>query len=280
MKLWCYDDAHYWGSTIERAAKLRGVEVKMFDSVRQPDDGFLFFHMHNHPSVRTQHKRMQQHFATSPDLKMVPCYRGAMIYDDKLEQLRQFPNYLPKTHVFRTPTMAREFIETCPALPIISKSSEGGGVRTLRNYDDMRREVKGAFSDLGIKNKYGTRHHSYLYWQTFVGNPEFVIRMVRIGHSWIMLKRGRRVDMERKITPVVNLDNGMKNAFDYGWKFFEEQHLRFGAVDLIPVGDSYNVLKFTASWSLRTFAGSKFPDGRDGTDVADVLLDEMLSGRL
>jgi glutathione synthase/RimK-type ligase-like ATP-grasp enzyme len=275
--LWAYDDSHYWGSTLVAAARKRGIDAQLFDSVRQPTFGHVFVHMHNHPSLRMHTKRMIQHFATNPQLQTVPSYRESVLFDDKLEQLRQFAKVIPPTHVFRTPTMAREFIDTEPVLPVISKSSEGGGVRTLRTYDDMRREIKQAFSDLGIKNKYGSRQHGVLYWQSYVGDPEYVTRVAKIGRNAIMVKRGRRVNMVREMIPVVEMNADDLRVLAFAESFFETQGLTFGAVDLIPNGESFYLLKFTVSWPLRTFAGSRFKDGRAGTEIIEVMLDEVLS---
>lgn len=281
MKLWCYDDAHNWGTALVALANGQGVDAHLFDSVRQPDTGHLFMAMHNHPAVRHIQKRMMQQFATNPQLRLVPSYRESVLYDDKLEQLRQFATDIPKTYVFRTPTMVREFIETQPALPLISKSSEGGGVRTLRTYDDCRREVKQAFSDLGIRNKYGTRHHGYLYWQEYVGDPDYTTRVARIGLDYIVSRRSRRVDMQRTITPLTELDNDALSARRMAEEFFDRNGIRYGAVDLMPnEGNGWYVIKYTASWPMRSFFGGKFKSGRMGEETVQVLLDAIVSGAL
>jgi hypothetical protein len=89
MKLWCFDDAHYWGTSLAEAAQKRGHEVALFDTVKEVgQEGILFYHMHHHPAVRDHHKRAMAQFATIPGLKLIPSYRTSVLYDDRIEQLR------------------------------------------------------------------------------------------------------------------------------------------------------------------------------------------------
>lgn len=280
MRLWCFDDAHHWASSLKEAGEAKGHTVRLFDDFKQPDNGHVFIHMHNHPSVRHHHRRLVQHFATNPLLHVVPGYREAMLYDNKIDQLCNFVQYMPPTKVLRTPSVAREYLDSMPPLPMISKSSEGGGVRMLRTYDDCKREIKLAFSDLGIKSKYGSRAHGYLYWQQYLGDPEHVIRVACIGSNTIMLKRGRRIEMSRRIKPVVEQDDETFSAGQFAREFFHTHGFKFGAVDLLRSGDTWYLIKFTTTWSLISFAESRFADGRSGAEMPAVIIDEMVAGTL
>lgn len=262
-------------------AASRGHDAKLFDTVRQPDSGYVFMHMHSHPAVRNNHKRMMQHFATNPALWLIPSYRVSVMHDDKLEQQRQLARYLPPTHLFRSPTMARDYIETMPTLPLISKSSEGSGTRMLRTHDDLRREVKLAFSDLGVKNRYGDRHHGYVYWQDYVGDQDNVTRVLVIGQQRLVLRRGKRVNGLREHTPVIELDANGAAACVYVNELASDHAIKFAAFDVIQVGKTWNLLKITVNWSVRRYNECRFfPDNRLGTAIWDVLMDEIDKGNL
>src|SRR4051812_13639792 len=101
-KIWALNDVHNWGVMLLRAAQQRGYDAHLFEDAREPDEGVAFIHIHHHPSVRGVHKRLAQVLATNPNVQLVPSYRSTVLYDDKLEQLRSFAKYMPRTHVFTT----------------------------------------------------------------------------------------------------------------------------------------------------------------------------------
>ena len=134
----------------------------MFDEPRQPDNGYAFMHMHYHPQVRALHKRIMQVMAMNPKLVLVPDYRMSVLYDDKAEQARQFSKWLPRTHIFWTPNGARNYLEHSAKFPFVSKAQEGSSsanVRFIETIDQAKLEVRQAFSDIGIKLKYGQAQH-------------------------------------------------------------------------------------------------------------------------
>jgi glutathione synthase/RimK-type ligase-like ATP-grasp enzyme len=281
MKIWCYDDAHYWGASLMDAANKRGHDAKMFDNISGPDEGVVFMHMHAHPAVRKHHKGLMQHFATNPQFHLIPDYRATMLYDDKVEQLRQLSKYMPQTRLFRSPAMAREYLETQPALPIISKSCVGAGVRYLRNADDARREIKLAFSDLGVKNKFGDKHHGYLYWQNNIGDAPYAVRVIGIGDQRILVKRPRsanRLDpFDHKLHAITELNEETLGAIEAADRIFEAEHFNFAGLDMMQGEDKkWHLLKMTVGWHVRKLFNCKFfPDNRAGTDFWDVLVDQI-----
>lgn len=276
MKVWCYEDAHYWGSSVLEEGARRGWEMRLFDSARQPDSGVVFMHMHAHPAVRNHHKRIMQHLATIPTLKLWPEYTAAMLYDDKLEQLRRMAKYMPATQLFRTPLAARDYVDSQPVLPIMSKSSEGPGVRMLRTYDDCLREIKLAFSDLGLRNRHGLRSHGYLYWQTHVGVTDSVMRVVCIGDQRLFLKRGPRVRNERELTPIVQMTDEAVGALALSDRICKDMAFNMVGLDLIEDAGVWRLLKIIVGWNARKYNDCTFiPDGRNGTKVWEVICDQI-----
>lgn len=274
MKLWAYNDAHNWGAELVAVAEARGYNARLFEQYREVTDGVVFVHMHAHPSVRTHHKRLVSMLATKPDVKLIPSYRLAMLYDDKLEQLRQLARWLPPTRLLTSPAQARDFIDSQPPLPIVSKSGEGSGVRILTSYDEMHREVKLAFSDLGIKNRFGTRHHSYLYWQKYLGPLEKTIRVLSIGSQRMALVRGRR----NEVDPEPNLDE-LTAATEFATMLAKEEGFNFCGFDIARFGESFRLLKVTVGWPLARYQDCVFkPDGRKGSDFWTVTMDEIEKG--
>jgi len=287
-RIWCFDDSHHWGRELAATAQRRAYDVHMFDSAGQPDYGYLFMHMHHHPNVRAIHKRMMQHFATKPELTCVPDYRSSVLYDDKLEQLRSFARWMPKTRVFRSPSAARRFIDEGPQFPFISKTSEGAGshnVRLIRTVDEARREVKLAFSDLGIKCRYEQRQHGYLYWQELVEGNKYDLRIISCGKQRLILKRFNRQDVpfasgSGKFEAIKELDGETASALNYADCFFNEERQPWCGIDLVhdDKGKWY-LLETTVGWKMSGYFDCRFfPDGRNGKQFWDVFLDELEQG--
>jgi hypothetical protein len=58
------------------------------------------------------HKGLMQHFATNPQFHLIPDYRATMLYDDKIEQLRQLSKYMPQTRLFKFACNGARVLET------------------------------------------------------------------------------------------------------------------------------------------------------------------------
>ena len=280
--LWCHDDAHNWGQSLQEVASSRGYDARLFSQpMRAITEGTVFLHMHSHPAVRLHHKRMAQQFATNPDIVLIPSYKIASLYDDRLEQLRHLAAFMPPTRIFTSPQQARDFVETQPPLPIVSKSGEGSGIRLLRTYDDLHREVKLAFSDLGLKNRFGVRHHGYVYWQKFMGEHDYSMRILGIGSQRMAIKRGNRGQgAERTAIPATFTE--AESALQFANELIAQQGFNFGAYDLIPDGaGGWKLLKLSVGWYVLRYAGATFiPDGRKGASVWEVLMDEIEAGNM
>jgi hypothetical protein len=273
MKLWCFDDAHYWGTSLAEAAQKRGHEVALFDTVKEVgQEGILFYHMHHHPAVRDHHKRAMAQFATIPGLKLIPSYRTSVLYDDRIEQLREFGAYMPKTVVLRSPRMAHAYLDAGPDhLPIVSKSHIGPGTRTLATIDEARKEIKHAFSDIGIKNRYGVYHHGTLYWQQNVENTEKTFRVLIIGtQAMVEVREGQR------LIAIVEETEETRNVVAFARMIAMMHGIHFAGFDFIRNGSSWYLMKIIAGWSLRRYVNARFfPDGRTGAEFWEVMVDQM-----
>ena len=299
LKVWCYDDAHNWGSLLAQAAAARGHDAHMFDDPRQPDQGYAFMHMHYHPQVRSMHKRIMQVMAMNPKLVLVPDYRMSVLYDDKAEQARQLSKWLPRTQLFWTPNGARNFLEKNAKFPFISKTQEGSSsanVRLIETLDAAKLEVRQAFSDIGIKCKYGQVQRGYLLWQDFIPDNTGDIRIVAIGNRRIMLKRDNRGEKavsngNGKITPIASLTEEYLAALEFAHDFFVQEDIKWGCVDVVydRAKERHFALETTVGWTMHAYhdcafmrwdpsAGAWMNDGRSGADIWNVLLDEMEQG--
>jgi hypothetical protein len=278
MKIWCFDDAHTWGANLAETASKRGHECVLFDAVREVrTGGILFYHMHAHPAVRDFHKRAMAQFATVPSLKLIPSYRLAQLYDDRIEQLRVFGDYMPPTQVFRSPALASEYLETGPDLPMVSKTQIGPGVRMLETIDAARREIKLAFSDFGLPNRYKVLTHGALYWQQLVQH-DWTYRVYIVGSSSLIEMR-KGTDH----SPVIAPDQNCWEAVSHARSIFDEAGLKFGALDLIKcsVSGSWYLMKVVAGWPMRRVLQAQFVGSeRKGVDFWEVFCDELEKGNL
>lgn len=290
MKIWCYEDTQGWGQGLCSAANNRGHDARMFFTYDQPDDGYLFFHMHNHPQVRARHKRMMEHFATNSLLTLIPDFLSSQLYDDKVAQLRAFSKWMPRTHLIRSPTVAREMIERNELkVPFISKSAEGSSshnVRLIRTLDEARVEIKQAFSDRGIAQKHGQKQMSYLYWQELIEKNTHDIRIIALGNQRLVLRRGNRDNVpfasgSGRLDHITQLDDECASALEFADRFFKEENQLWCGIDLVKdhEADRWYLLETTVGWTLHGYFQCKFfPDGRMGTEIWEVVLDEMEKG--
>jgi len=290
MKIWCFDDSHRWGEELHAVATRRGHDARLFDSLATPTDGHVFMHMHHHPNVRAAHKRMMQHFATNPDLTVVPDYRSAMLYDDKIEQLRQFSRWMPRTRLFKSPGAARRYLDEGPVFPFISKTSEGASsnnVRLIKDIDEAKTEIKRAFSDLGIKCHYGQFQHGYLYWQDFIPDNDHDIRIIAIGDHRLLLRRGNREKLPFAsgsgiLEPIIKLDRECEEALAFADRFFKDEHQMWCGIDVVKnksTGKWY-LLETTVGWKMSGYFDCRFfPDGRLGKEIWDVFIDQLEQGK-
>jgi hypothetical protein len=299
LKVWCYDDAHNWGSLLAQAAIARGHDAHLFDDPRVPDKGYAFMHMHFHPQVRSLHKRHMASMAMNPQLKLVPDYRMSVVYDDKAEQARQFSKWIPRTRIFWAPTSARNWLEKGATFPFVSKSQEGAAstnVRLVETIDQANLEVRHAFSDIGIKCKYGQVQRGYLLWQEFIPDNTGDYRVVAIGNKRIMLRRNNRgaravTTGPGDIIPVKQLNDQSLAALDFAHDFFTDEDIKWGCVDIIydKKRERHFVLECTVGWTMHAYsdcaffewdaqAGAWANEGRTGADTWNVLLDEIEAG--
>lgn len=298
MKIWCYEDAHNWGAMLARAAQARGHEAHMFDEPRKPDQGYVFMHMHHHPQVRLLHKRMMAIMAMNPSLVLVPEYRSSNLYDDKIEQARQLSKWMPRTQIYYSPGAAKRALALGLKFPLISKTSEGASshnVRLVSSEDEARREIKEAFSDLGIKCRYGQVQRGYLLWQEFVEGNEGDIRIIAIGRKRLILRRYNRKDRPMasgsgNLKPIVDLsDPEILSALETANQFFRDEDFRWCGIDLIKEKSTgrWLVLETTVGWTLHGYYECAFidcsaPEPRvmeeNGMSVWDVFLDEVEAG--
>jgi len=296
-KLWCYNDVHNWGSMLAKAAAARGHDAHLFEDPREPDRGFVFMHMHYHPQVRELHKRCMRVMSTNPDLTLIPNYRSSVLYDDKAEQARQLAKYMPRTHIYWTPSAARRWLDTQPEIPFMSKASEGArshNVRLVSNYEDAREEIKLAFSDLGIKCRYGQTQRGYLLWQDYIPDNDGDIRVIAIGSQRLVLRRGNHIDRSAnktgRLTPIVKLDDPeIVEALKVADTFFRAENMQWSGIDMVrDTNGRWYILETTVSWTMNAFYECGFmknggamgwnTTGVMGDKIWHVLLDEIEGG--
>jgi glutathione synthase/RimK-type ligase-like ATP-grasp enzyme len=292
IRLWCYNDAHNWGSMLHAEATKRGHDAHLFDDARQPDQGYVFMHMHHHPQVRLVHKRIMAIMAMNPALTLVPEYRSSVLYDDKIEQARQLARWMPRTNVFHTPGAARRYLDKAPELPFMSKASEGASshnVRLVSTYDEARLEIKHAFSDLGIKCRYGQTQRGYLMWQDFIPGNAGDIRVIAIGTKRLLLRRGNRDDrpmasgsgrIEAVTNAMLSKDTEAQQALIFANRFFAQENLNWCGIDLVKdATNRWYVLETTVGWTLNGYYDCEFVGTKlKGDRIWSVFLDEVEAG--
>lgn len=290
MKLWCYNDVRNWGIDLAKAAAARGHDAHLFDDPKEPTDGYVFFHMHHHPMVRLANKRAMALMALNPNLTLIPDYRSSVLYDDKIEQARQFSRWMPRTRVFYTPGAAYRHLAGV-TYPFISKASEGASshnVRLVADEEQARQEIRFAFSDLGLRCRYGQTQRGYLLWQDFVPNNTGDVRIIAIGRTRLILKRQNRDDRPMasgsgKTTPVTahDIDDELTTALHYANEFFTAEKMLWCGVDLVRDNERWYVLESTVGWTMSGYTDCEFfgdPQHRHGNKIWEVFLDELEDG--
>jgi glutathione synthase/RimK-type ligase-like ATP-grasp enzyme len=249
--------------------------------------------MHYHPQVRMLHKRCMAILAMNPDLRLIPDYRSSIVYDDKAEQARQFARWMPRTRIFYTPNAARNFLQHMK-FPFVSKSSEGSSsanVRFVQTQEEARQEIKMAFSDIGIKCRYGQTQRGYLLWQDFISDNTGDVRVLGIGNLRLMVQRRNRGDMPvangNEITPINALTSSdLEHAFQTANEFFKAEKMPWAGVDMVRDHDTgkWYILETTVGWTMHSYAECKFLDmsgeatSRKGDDIWNVLISQIENG--
>lgn len=304
MKLWAYEDVHYWGPGLVEAAGKRGYDARLFDEPRAADEGIVFWHMHHHPNVRQVHKRAMALMTMNPRLLLIPDYRSSILFDDKLEQARQLARWTPRTNVFYTPKAAREWLENAE-YPFMSKSAEGASshnVRLVENYKAAHEEIKYAFSDRGIRCRYALAQRGYLLWQQFIPDNAYDLRVIAVGNKRLVLRRFNREGVPMasgsgKLEPIKVLDAEAASALAWSNSFFTHERMPWCGIDLVSSPNRFDetckqwhVLECTVSWTMTGYNDCSFFNhdaregdkgiGRTGAQVWEVLLDELEAGRM
>lgn len=291
MKLWCFEDAHDWGTKLAQVAQARGHDAHLFDDPRKPDFGHVFMHMHHHPSVRILHKRVMAIMAMNPELTLIPDYQSSVFYDDKLEQARRFARWMPRTHVYYTPGAARRAIDAgAITLPFMSKGSEGASshnVRLVSTVDDARLEIRHAFSDVGIKCRHGQTQRGYLLWQDFVADNHCDVRVLAVGTKRCVIRRANKgTNGAGDVTPVVELTPDIESALTQANLFFDAEQIKWACIDLVQCKQTkrWLILETSVAWTMHGYYESRFFDvqgnaqDHKGNQVWDVLVSELENG--
>jgi len=293
MKLWAFNDSHDWGTQLARAAQARGHDAHLFENPREPDTGNVFMHMHHQPQVRLLHKRCMAIMAMRPELNLIPSYRASCLFDDKLEQARQLARWMPRTHVFYSPGAAKRWLDRGMTIPFVSKSSEGENshnVRIIANLEDAYKEVRYAFSDIGIKCRHQQTQRGYLLWQSHV-DSEAEYRVIAVGRQRLILRREGGDDRsvaqgQGQLRPVLRLDvdDHTVELYALANRFFTEEGIKWGAVDMVRGPDGgWFVTGFTVRWTMHHYYECPFlfdEQKRCGNDIWNVLLDEIEAGAI
>lgn len=296
MKIWCFEDPHDWGERLYRTAKARGHDAHMFETYPEPDEGYVFVHMHHHPQLRADHKELMENLSLNPKLVLIPDYRSAVLYDDKLEQARHLARWMPTTRAFFSPSAAKAYLRTEPKYPFISKSSEGASshnVRLISTPEQAFAEVKAAFSDKGIKMHYELAQRGYVLWQEFIENNPFDIRILGVGEKRIVLRRHNRKDRPMAsgsgdLEPITQLDDGVFSALQYADCFFRQERFDWCGIDLVRDAQRWYILETTVGWNMGGYVKCAVWERRPlnawdktnhlGVDIWHVLIDEIEKG--
>lgn len=281
MKLWCYVDAQYRGSALCDDARKRGIDARLFEHPRMPDDGYVYVHMNAHPSVRFGLKRVTQTLSLNPNIVMIPDYRSSVLFDNKIEQCRQLSRWTPATKIFYTPKAARSFLEHEATFPIVSRTSEGSGqARLIGSAAEAHDEVRYSFSDIGLRVRQAARQQGFLIWQQYLPGNEYDVRVVAIGSQRVLLKRYLQKDRPlyvRRVEQVpINdqLDDALKQALQFANAIFQREDMSYAAADVMYDSklNRWRLADVTCAWPIEPQTHCRV------TDSHTRLLDELEAG--
>jgi glutathione synthase/RimK-type ligase-like ATP-grasp enzyme len=295
MRLWCFDDNQLWGRQLHAAAVARGVDARMFRNPYDCDEGYAFVHMHHHPDVRTRDKRVAGILALNTAIVMVPDYRSTLLYDDKAEQARQLAPWMPKTRLLYSRTQALRELPRM-VFPFMSKAPFGAGshnVRLVASEAQALAEIEDVFpkkkadKPKGIKCRYDQRQRGVLLWQDFLEGNDHDLRIIAIGSQRLILRRKNRPNRPMAsgsglTEPIRELDDECAAALEFADRFFKAHNFRWCGIDLVrdrSQPSAWRVLETTVGWTLSGYDDCNFfPSSRAGSDIWNVLLDEIAAG--
>lgn len=277
MKIWAYSDADGWGAALVARATERGHQATLFHGVDEPDEGIVFLHLYNHPDVAAQQRRMVGALALNTKLTLIPNYVTSLLFYDRLEQARILAPYAPPTRIFYSPAAARRYLDDGATLPISSKTAVGLPLhRALRTQEEAQKEIRLAFSDLGIRGRHGHIQRGYLLWQEFVDQGKDGLRVLVVGRQRLFMRR----DGGREPWPVQDLDQLTESALAWVDQMLARERLTWCVLDLArDKTGAWRALGMSQCQHLEAYQLAVFhPSGAPGSNVWNVLLDELEAG--
>jgi hypothetical protein len=301
MRIYVFPDPRGVGQAVAKAAIKRG-----HDLVTQPAFGEVgYVRTMNYGEWRALSLGMLSNlhdlaFAT------LPSYQDSLLYDDKVEQLPVLSRWLPKTHVIHNApgVVVRPKMD----LPFISKTASGSAsknVRIIRTQADADAEWKAAFGGEGIyciSAGRKSRQRGYLYWQEFIPDNPYDIRVVVNGDHLYGLRRFNRSEDQPfasgsgKLEPIHNLlyktsVYAHRDEVDHLRRSFQLAHeislalgTRWACYDFVrdwKKGVTY-VLEVSFSWTEPAYAQCPCfdrvtlePNGRTAQEWPEFAVDEM-----
>jgi glutathione synthase/RimK-type ligase-like ATP-grasp enzyme len=289
--LWCCDDAFgaaRWGHDLCMAARKRGIDARLFTNPAEPDAGYAFFRMYHDPRWLSGHQRDIAVLHANPRLTVIPDRRSALLYDDKVEQARQFGHWMPETRILESREAGEAAVGRL-GFPFISKSSGGASsqnVRLIATADAARLEIERVFG-AGLPIAKAQVQRGYLLWQRFLAGNPHDYRVVAIGRQRFMFRRHNRPHVpfasgSGRIEAVDNPAGEAAEALAAANDFFAAESFAWCGIDLVRDDRGrWRVLETTVAWMLKNYVHARFiGTDRRVADIWDVLLDEIEAGVL
>lgn len=255
INLQIYDDEHTgrWGEQLFMAGRKVGFNCKLFTVLPQNfgEKQYIFAHIHNNQKWRTKEKEMLAHLGEMDNTVLIPDNRFATWYDDKIEQAKEFADWMPQTWIITKGLSDKQLdmFNQSYAYPLICKKPDGSGskyVTLVHHYAGLQEAVK----------------QGYTIVQTFLTDNKYDYRVCSVGDYVYVLKRYNRPDVPfasgSGLWEAINDKN--KNAetdivMGTAMQFFAQYRLPWCGIDLVydKASDKWAILEVTIGWKMKAY---------------------------
>jgi hypothetical protein len=290
MNLFCLDDRGGWGRELEKEAKTRGWNVRLFTAADYSfvDNGIVFMRMAQEADRLAIEKPIMSELSKRNTI-LIPDIKSGLMYEDKYQQSLAYNKWMPTTCVIDDRNTAENLMGKL-SYPFLSKSRTGSASRNVRmiyNADEARQEIDAAFgTGLSAPHKMGElTQRGYLIWQKFLPDNKYDYRVVATGGQIMVLQRWNRKDVPfasgSGINNPADWSPEVEEVVKFSRSFLDEEKILWTGLDLVcdKEAESWRILETTLGWSAAAYANCQYyGTPYFGKDIWKVLCNEIEKG--
>ena len=279
MMIYCYNDPFSWGRELHaEIEKRKGAAQMMTHALQVPDDKGTYTFTCMSRKEREYVKALNEELGQKKNIVQIPSLKEGRLYDELVEQYKEFGSWMPSTFLFRSLEQATANINEVP-YPIVSTSNTDHKLnrRLLEQPDDALAEAIQVFSENGKPLPGGNVQKDYLFWQPNVNRQKVTWHIFMATKRYAVITEvpsgTNPYDPNTPISTVEVLSHPMTELLKYVYVFCLDHDFKWVSVEVVAGTDvvqqvaSPFVLGMSVSWPSWWFErGGMIFETENGTD--------------